>query len=197
MATSEVAICNLALQKLGAGSITSLSDNSTEARACAACYEAMRDRELRAYPWNFAKKRATLAPDATAPAFDFTYAFTPPTDFLRLLPATARNNFYGDQARNDSDWRIESGKILTNDGDTLEIVYVARVTDPTKFDVLFVEALACKMAWHMCERITQSNQKKADLLAEYRAVIAEARRVNAFENVPIDAPMDTWLSARL
>src|SRR4051812_44976933 len=98
MATSDVSICNLALQKLGATRIAALTDNSRNARAVAACYEQMRDRELRANPWNFAKARAQLAAAGTAPAFDYNNAFPLPTDFLRLiLPQQV-----------GLDWRMES-----------------------------------------------------------------------------------------
>jgi hypothetical protein len=34
--------------------------------------------------------------------------------------------------------------ILTNDGSSINIRYIARVTDPTQFDVAFVEALAVR-----------------------------------------------------
>ena len=54
---SEVDICNRALSKLGAARITSLTEDSVNARACNAMYESVRDAELRAHPWNFAMKR--------------------------------------------------------------------------------------------------------------------------------------------
>jgi len=76
--------------------------------------------------------------------------------------------------RSDLDSQMEGGKILTNDGDTLNLVYVTRVTDPAQFNAAFVEAFARKLAWHMWAEITQSNQKKADVLKEYTAIIAEA-----------------------
>jgi hypothetical protein len=186
MAVSNVAICNLALQKLGASRITSLTENSANARSCNACYELIRDAEIRRYAWNFAKTRTTLAPDAETPDFDFDYAFTLPPDCLRVLPPS----------RNDLDWSIESGKILTNDGDTLEIIYLKRVEDEALFDPAFVEAFACKLAWHMCEEITQSNQKKADILTEYKDVIKEAKRANSFERIADEPPEDTWITAR-
>lgn len=190
MAVSEASICNLALQKLGAGRIISLSDDSAPARAVNACYSFLRDREARANKWNFAKKRAVLAPSTVTPAFDFGYAFPLPTDCLRLLPPS----------RDTLDWRIENHEgrpsILTNDGDTLEIEYLATVTDPNQFDTLFIEMLACKIALNICEEITQSNTKKADLLAEYKDLKREAKQVNAFENIAEEAPEDSWLSAR-
>ena len=61
---SEVDIANRALQKLGAESIVSLTQDSENARACNLCYEPIRDAELRAHPWNFAIKRASLAADS-------------------------------------------------------------------------------------------------------------------------------------
>jgi hypothetical protein len=191
MAISDVGIANLALQKLGAGRITSLTQDLREARSINACYEAIRDRELRAHPWSFAKARAALAPAADAPAFDFNYAFPLPVDFLRLLrPNTT-----------DLDWSIERQGgvrcILTNDGSSINLRYICKITDPTEFDPMFVDALACKLAWHCCEEITQSNQKKADILAEYKMVISEARLANAIEAGPDDGPIDTWDLARI
>lgn len=190
MAVSDVAICNLALQKIGAARIASLSDADENARACNACYELLRDRELRSNRWKFAIKRATLAPHSTTPDFTYLYAFLLPSDCLRVLFP----------ARTALDWKIENHEgdpaILTNDGDTLEIRYVARVTDPTKFDALFVESFACKIAWHLCEAITQSNTKKDSVLNEYKMAIAEARRMNAIELGVLKQPVDEWLTAR-
>ncbi|SOD41316.1 hypothetical protein [Nitrosovibrio sp. Nv4] len=190
MAVSDVSIANLALQKLGAARITSLTEDSRNARSINNCYELVRDRELRAHKWNFAVKRTTLAPDATAPDFDFGYAFTLPSDCLRILPPS----------RHGLDWKIEnhggSAAILTNDGDTLEILYISSVEDPTVFDPLFVDAFAAKLAWHICEELTQSNQKKADAFNEYKMAIREARQANAFENISEDAPEDPWLAVR-
>ena len=190
MAISDVAIANLALQKLGSGHITSLSQDDPSARAVNACYEQIRDMELRKHPWNFARKRITLAPDATTPSFDFDYAFPLPSDCLRLLPPS----------RNGLDWRIEQHNgttaILTNDGDSLEVNYIARITDPTQFDPCFIDMLAAKIAEQCCEKITQSNTKKADVRADYAQARIEARRMNAFENISDEMPEDPWLAAR-
>ena len=132
---SEVEIANRALQKLGAARITSLTDNSVNARACNACYTVLRDSELRAHPWNFSISRAILAADATVPVFTRANAFQLPSDFLRLLPRDPEDNI------DFHDWQIEGQKIYTNDAAPLHIRYVAQVTDPNKMDVLFRETL--------------------------------------------------------
>lgn len=190
MAASDVAVCNLALQKLGADRIVSLTEDSRNARSMNACYEHIRDTEIRRHNWNFSRKRTTLAPSATEPDHDYLYAFSVPTDYLRLLPPSY----------NGLDWRLESHEgqtsILTNDGDTLEINYIAKITDPTRFDPSFTEMLACRLADHCCEEITQSNQKKKDIRDDYKAARADAKRNNAFENISEEPPEDPWLAAR-
>lgn len=191
MAASEVSICNLALQKLGAKRITALTEDSNNARQVNACYESLRDRELRLHPWKFAITRATLTPSATAPAFDYAYAFPLPADCLRLLLPADRPLL---------DWKRETqgGQqvILTNEGDSLEIRYIARVTDPNQFDPAFVEMLACKIAWNCCEQITNSNEKKHDALDDYKLARADAKKVDAFEDEATEAPLSSWETAR-
>lgn len=190
MAASEVAIGNLALQKLGAPRISSLLEDSRNARAINACYEHLRDKALRSHPWNFSVTRATLAATATAPVHGYNYAFRLPADCLRLLPP----------ARSDLDWRVENHEgaraILTNDGASIDIRYIARIVDSTMFDESFTEMLACLIAWHTCEEITQSNQKQEAIIGAYRDARAEARRANAFESISDEPPEDSWLLAR-
>ncbi|MES2348488.1 MAG: hypothetical protein V4641_13075 [Pseudomonadota bacterium] len=184
---SEVSICNQALQKLGASRITSLTEDSRNARAVNACYVEMRDAELRAHPWNFGRKRVVLSPDSTAPVFDYGYAFTLPTDCLRPLPP----------ARTGLDWQIEGGKILTNDGTTINLRYVRRVADPNEMDPCFRDMVACRIAAQVCEEITQSNTKLESIQAAYKMSKLEAKRANAFEQNSDDPPDDTWITARL
>ena len=188
-ALSQVRVANLALQKLGAGEIVSMSEDTRERRAITRCYTMLRDRELRAHNWNFSIKRAVLAPSSVAPLFEFAKAFPLPSDCLRPLPPAR-----------DVDWTIEyhegSKHILTNEGTVIYLRYVSRVTDETQFDPLFADMLACKIAWHCCEEITQSNQKKADIEREYDKAKADAKRTNAFEQATPQEPEPPWLTAR-
>jgi hypothetical protein len=188
---SEVSICNEALDLLGAARITSLTEDSTNARECNACYTEQRDRELERHPWNFARTRVVLAPNTTAPVFDFSYAFLLPVDCLRVLLPNDRNTL---------DWSLEnhngSPAILTNDGTSINLKYIKQITDPNSMPPTFRGALAAMIAWLKCEKITQSNTKKADAMAFYKFQIGEARRTNAFQRVAEDAPEDSWMTAR-
>jgi hypothetical protein len=191
--SSVVEVCNRALQKLGASRITDLTDNSKAARACATAYEPVRDAALRRHVWNFSVKRAQLAASTVAPMFGPANAYPLPADWLRLLPPKTE-----DGCVIETDWQIENGTVVTNDGAPLNVRYVARVTDPNAFDVLFREALACYLAVEMCEELTQSGTKKQQLRDELRDLLAEAKRTNAIEkNNPAEAVDDPWIRARL
>ena len=183
---SEVDICNLALQRLGAKTISSLSDDSTAARECNRAYAHARDSELRAHPWSFARTRASLAADSTDPAFGYAKQYTLPSDYLRLLPT-----------RDQQDFQIEGGKILTDDGAPLKVVYLKRVTDPNQFDQLFVDLLVARIARDLAEKITQSKIKIEIAQSLYEELRKEARRVNAFERPALEPPTDSWITARL
>lgn len=188
MAVSETSICNRALQRVGASRITDLTEDSKNARECAAVYEIARDAELRAHPWSFAVKRAVLAPSGSPLVFeDGNTAFPLPSDFLRLLPG-----------RETRDWQIEGRNVLTKyEGDELEVRYVARIEDTTRFDPLFVEALSARIAHDLVERLTQSNTKKQLLDQDYVNAVNEARRANAIERPSAYPPTDSWIEARI
>jgi hypothetical protein len=201
MAQSVTGIANRALQLVGATSVLNLTDNSPEAREVSRAYDFCRRAELRAHKWNFALARAQLAPDTAAPVFGYQYQYTLPSDCLRvILPNDAT-----------LDWKVEGKKLLTNSATSpfgagafgastspsaaLYLQYVADVEDTTYFDALFCEALACRIAIAIVERLTQSNQKKQALSNDYREAIMMARQSNAFENLPdVAADDDYWLA---
>jgi hypothetical protein len=199
MSTSDVSICNAALIKLGADPIIALTDDTNRARTIAARYEAVRDAELRRRRWRFTIKRTSLAADADAPDSDFDYAYSVPNDFLRLIEGADIV-----QVADMSDYRsggnelysLENGMILTDLGAPLAIRYIARITDPALFDVAFNEALACRLAFECCEKITQSDSKKQLVWGDYKNSIREATLANALEVCSQSTADDTWVIAR-
>jgi hypothetical protein len=188
--SSEVEICNRALQKLGAKRIVSLTEDSPNARSCNFAYTIIRDEELRKHTWSCATKRASLAALTELPLFGKALAFQLPSDFIRLLPPDASQNL------NTHDWQIEGNKIYTDYGAPLEIRYVFRLEDPNVMDSLFKDVVAVKLAMELAEEITQSNTKKNVLAAEYRSIVNDAKRVNAIERPSGIPPEDTWITAR-
>lgn len=147
MSATSVSICSNALLRLGAQTIASLSESNDRARIAAGLYETVRDSMLRSHPWNCAVKRVILAPDATAPAFDFTAAFTLPSDWLKTLQV-GQDGF-------EVDYRTEGGKIMAS-GTSLPLRYIWRNTVESTWDAMLVEAMELAMASAMAYGITKS-----------------------------------------
>lgn len=185
---SEVAICNMALAAVGRGAqITSLDEASQAARACKLRYPYARDAVLRAYDWNFAAKRAELPKNATAPAFEYANAYDLPADCLIV-----RSVFDGEAEK----WVVEGRQILTDMGDPIFIKYTSVVTDAVRFDPLFVDALASRIASDIAVQLSESVSRAQGLWQVYQAKLVEARRRDAQEGQPERLPRGDWLDAR-
>lgn len=98
MATDAVAICNEALARIGAEAITSLTANAKITdRMCNTFYSVERDRLLKKYSWNFAKKATPLnRTDLYDTSDDYS-------DEVTITGATAANPVVITAANNYSD----------------------------------------------------------------------------------------------
>jgi len=196
--SSVVDICNEAMDLLGAATITSLTENSKEARLCNRRYETVRDAVLRAHPWNIAVTRKQLAQDSDAPAFGFTYQYTLPTDpyCLRVL-SLHTSNVDEDIAPYDSQamFKIEGRKVLTDEG-TCRIVYIGRITDTEQYDSLLSSTIATKLAAETAYAITGSTSVSTQMFALYDNRLREARSMDAMEGVPDKIIADDFVNIR-
>jgi ubiquitin len=190
--TDAVSICNLALQRVGAKSISALSEDSTAGRACNRVYAQARDSELRSHPWAFARERVQVAADSTDPDFGAAKRYALPSDCLRILPTNGTN-----KTDTQDDFEIFGRFIHTDHASPIRLVYLKQITDEETFDSLFVELLIARIAMDISEKVTQSNKKKEEARLQYKETQKEARRVNAFERPPQQPPTDTWVNARL
>ena len=185
---SQVEIVNRALDKLGSKKpVVSLTDDqTTQSNLALRLYDILRKKELSAHYWAFARERTTLAPDTVGPSFGYTYYYELPADFLRLYKFCS-----------SYDYTIEGRKILTDAGPALNIIYIKDVTNTELFDPLFVEGFAASMEAEMAEPITQSNAKKRSAQIEYKAVIAQAKLMDAIQQPPEDLEDGSWIESRL
>ncbi|BAQ86497.1 putative tail tubular protein [uncultured Mediterranean phage uvMED] len=172
---SVVDICNSALNQIGASNIISLTEDSKSARILNQRYDFVRDAVFRAHPWNPLITRVVLAPDATAPAFEFTNQFTLPTDpfCLRVLSFDFHDIVY----------RVEGRKILCSE-DTINLLYVGRITDPNQYDTLLIETIAAALAADIAYPLVGSNTLAQQLRLVYEDKLKEARFVDATEGTP-------------
>ena len=186
-------IGNLALSRIGHNRfMTSYDDDtSNEADLIRLHYPICRDAVLRAHPWNFAIKRVDLASiDETIP-FEFTYAFTLPTDCLKVLRTEWESQGIA------SEYRIEGRRLLC-DNEACAIEYIAKITDTNQFDPNFVDVLAWAIAAEVAAPLINDSNAAMKARQEYERVLREARAVDAQEGTPrelIDAY--SWVQARI
>lgn len=188
---SDVEICNLALAKAGAERITSLLDDSKQAKLLNSMYVHKRDAELAANHWTFATKRASIAAASAAPSYGWARSYPLPSDFLRLVQVGDNYTFY-DTGGNGQLFEVEGKAILTDEAAPLKIRYIQRVENSGTFPVLFAEVLACRLHVEICEALTQSSTKAEQALNGYKMAVREAKRANAIERPPQVVPDASW-----
>lgn len=183
---SVVDICNRALtNKLGAARITSLTDGTRESDAVNLAYPYVRDFVLKAHVWNCTVDRVALAPLVSTPAHTYDYEYQTPGDCVRVL-----------EVDTDYDWVVEGEKILTDEGTVLNIRYQKTVTDPTCWGPMLVECIVTRLAYDICEEITQSSAKKKELADDFLRVLTAAKSMDSQEGSPSNLKEDSWVTAR-
>lgn len=196
-------IWNLALIRLGALPILDPdSDTSKKAMILRTVYDGSRDLALADHPWKFALRRATLAQDATAPLFGYTYAFVPPADNLRILGLCHGHTSSSGWRGNDHDvdprlrWKSEGGRVLTN-VNPCNVLYIIRVTDEGAFTPGFVSAFADRLAAEAAFGITGNGSLKNEIMNEYQNItLPKAKALDSQEGTPEVYETNPWIDAR-
>lgn len=217
MAISAVSICNWALSRIAISrTINDLLEASQGAVTCNLFYEQVRDEVLRAWPWPFATRHATLAlVDENNPAYDWIYSYRMPSLCLRILLIRAAAGYnltpspelsyypspylgpaydQGEPfevAGDDQGWLI-----LTNTPEA-RITYTARVVDPSRFAPDFASCLAWKLAAEIAAPLSQSGALSDRANREYAAAIQRAGAVAASEQYRGQFPEASHIRERL
>lgn len=185
---SKVEIINMALRSLGAVSISSLTENSENARKMVAGYEIYLKALLRLHPWSFNKKEASLSQLTDTPILeDYTYIYSLPSDFIRLNKTSVEPDY---------SHKIKE-RCLYSNADSVKIEYGYYLDDPARYDDAFVEAFAAKLAAELCYSITRDKDMTQIKWKEFKEKIAMAKSLNGMEVTPDEAQQDTWLNSRL
>lgn len=169
MATSKAQIFNLALTYLGEQPISNPdSDTDKKAIVLRQAYDMSRQALLEEHLWNFAVKRTTLAPESSAPDFEWDYSFVTPSDCIRI------HKFFEGPTEHK-----EEGKKILCDQNVLNIIYIADITDTTFFPPMFSKILALDMAITAEYGITGQTKMQQSLLVQRQALLIKAKMVDA------------------
>lgn len=171
---SQTGICNLAMVKLGISVfMASIDDDTPEAVVCKQVWDEVLNEVLELGEWACARKRISLAREETAPAWGYSYQFQLPNDCIKVLETSLSVSY---------PWVRESDMILTDaTDDTLEILYIYYIADPTYFSPLLVDAIATRLAYMIFPALCRDAKpaKRQELDKEFGALLRLSRGEDA------------------
>lgn len=128
-------------------------------------------------------------------------AFQLPNGFLRMAAQDPKNGATSPLGAPTGvpykDWLFESNYLLSQDTGPILLRFAADIADTRQFDPMFVEGLASRIAFEVCEPLTQSSTKLSDIGNEYQKFMTEARLVNGIEVGSTQPPIDDFISCRI
>jgi hypothetical protein len=174
---TDLEVCNLALDILKEGQITSLDEDRSAARWMKRNYPIMRNMVMTTHIWKFAMFRAKLDEDAEPPDFEWAHRFRKPADCLRVLPLRVGGRIDGYLIPH----QVEGDYILTNAPAPLYVRYLRCVTNPAEFPPLFVDALAGKLAERIAHKLTGKMSMVELGAAQYKEALMLAASIDSAE----------------
>ena len=148
-----VVLCNRALQRLGQPLILSLDDDTAAARRCSLAYPPARDALLTLYPWPFALKRHNT--------------LSLPDDCLRVMAVEGVD-----------EWRIEGRQVVVErTTSSVDVVYIARITEVEAMDPLFQECLTLRLAFDLSWIFMPSAAARQALARDLEGLIQRAEYI--------------------
>lgn len=197
----QIQIYNIALARVGhTKRVLTLSDATMERETCALFYELCRDSVLRDFPWRFAKRTVALTQLEGTPPEKWLYIYEKPTGCLKAryieYPGN-RNPRAEDKIKfevasissDDLTYTLPdvapnpavSVDVIFTDQDEAVLTYTEQVTDTTRFDPLFVSALAWRLAAELGLPLTGKTNFSSMCMQMYERTVREAAAASLSE----------------
>ena len=173
-------ICNRALGRLGAESITYLDEGTQISEFCVRFLPQAIEHILGQWNFKFARRRIRLALNEERPLFGWKYQFTLPMDLIRIIDVIGGNSSMPEQEEFIS-YQIENRMILANT-DTVQIIFIARPDDPNQLPESVRDAISTHLAFLLSTPLTSNQQLIALLAAESQRAIDRAKTNDAQMN---------------
>lgn len=127
--------------------------------------------------------------------------FLLPNGFLRPAPQDpkAGNTSYlgAPTGLQDADWTYENGYIVSREVYPIPYRFIADMAEVNRFDDMFCEGMAARIAEEVCEELTQSTAKLQTIAVFYKTLMGEARIVDGIEAGAVQPPEDLYLTCRI
>lgn len=210
---TDTLVNNMALAHVGSVKfIQNLdSDASAEAIISRSFYYSTRDEVLRAFPWGFATKFATLQLVQTAPTSEWAFSYRYPSDcllFRRIcsgLRTDNRQSRVSFKIGKDSqgqliltDWQNAVQSTTGNPVLVPDCEYTFQAYDTQYWPSDFIQALSWKQAFYIAPAFFKGDPFQLRTFAEqqYEKALSEARAANANEEQPDMVPDSEFVRAR-
>ena len=208
--SSITSICNQALARIGSKRINDYNDTTdtnTPAIYCRLFFEQTAKSLIRSHLWRFARGRVQLSQDSETPAFQWSYQYILPSDFLRHILLYDGSDL--PEGRTYVSYEIEGNRLLIDESEVY-MKYVKWVSDVGKWDSLFIEVmilmLAQKLVMPLAGAGKEAQALKADLDRELygsrrygtRGLMSQVRALDRMEAEHIGRDeLRTWREARM
>jgi hypothetical protein len=195
MGPTEVA--NQSLARFGAKRINDFDDNSDtkpEALYCRLYYEPTAKALMRSHWWRFAKHRVQLSQDSEAPAFQWTYAYHLPNDFLRAIMVYDGSDL--PSGRTYTSYELEGSRLFTDES-SVYLKYIRWVSEVPSWDPLFTELMVLSLARKLVIPLSQDAKLKVDIDRDLAVLMRQVRALDRQEQEQIGrTELRTWQDAR-
>lgn len=185
---TDVQIVNQGLSKVTSSRISTLTPPKTSLEQfIAANYKAWKQQELSKKRWVFALvEKQPLVVSEVLTDVERPYKYALPDKCLRAV-------------RSKYDTWVQRGRYIYSYDSELKLTYIKDV-DESEFDPLFVDVLACRIAFGSAKYVTASAGEKKDAEDEYKEAVAVAGRCNAYtigaEDIQSDDGQFSWVNER-
>lgn len=193
MAQDKVGVANLAISRIGGKRISSFSEATAESQAISEVYSDILDEVLAEGAWTFAQKQAALTQLSLTSAFTadaLAYIYAEPNDLIKV-------NFISDAS---ATWKRESmngQSVIRANIPGLQILYTFRNENPATWFPKFTSAVACRLAYELCFKISEARGYAKDLYEDYHKVkLPTALAADSQMGTPLQAVQNEWESAR-
>ena len=174
-ATTETWVANLALQRIGVATTTSLTGTDKASVAAALIFADTRDEVQRMFPWKNLTARTALSTNSAGTSA-YSYVHTLGLDCLRVLEII---DIADDEAQNP-DYRIEYRSLYHNLTQGY-VRYIKQTTNITPWDPLMLTAIECRLASKLAIWLTGQVALQQALQQEIIQVLGVAVQTEAME----------------
>lgn len=174
MAISAVDICNMALDSIGAGRISSLTEASPEARACSLWYDNVRKKFLRAAFWPFARKSASLSLRGDGQG-SWAYSYTYPPDCLLARFIDSKNGKFPPFVVATEQVSGGTDKVILTNVESPVLWYTFDNEDISTWDPMAIEAFVDALAGSLAMPLSGKRSIAIDRFQKANATILQAR----------------------